>query len=68
MNWKFIFTILLLGYNLIAKAQIEDYYRAKKRKNQPFLFNHPDLVRTKSHWYMGIEGEVNGMGQYCPTI
>lgn len=56
MGWKYFFILLLMGFSVTLNAQVEDYYRLRKRRSQPYLFNHPDLVRTRSHWYMGVEG------------
>ncbi|WP_428660465.1 hypothetical protein [Runella sp.] len=47
--------IFWTGLFLTAEAQIEDYYRPYKRQKTVFL-THPDLVRSDSHWYIGIEG------------
>ena len=44
------------GFFLSAKAQIEEYYRPYKRPKTAILLTQPDLVRSNSHWYVGIEG------------
>lgn len=48
--------LLLSNLGVVAYAQIEDYYRPQKRYITPVLVTHPDLVLSKNHWYMGIEG------------
>ncbi|MFN8344532.1 MAG: hypothetical protein U0X91_05995 [Spirosomataceae bacterium] len=51
-----LLTLFFGGLAAQASAQIEDYYRPQKRYTNPVLINHPDLVTTDNHWYLGIEG------------
>ncbi len=54
---RFLLLVLCWGsLTSVANAQIEDYYRPRKRANNPLLINHPDLVRVNNHWYIGLEG------------
>ncbi len=47
--------ICCIGFLTKAKAQVEEYYRPYKHPKAIFL-THPDLVRSDSHWYIGLEG------------
>lgn len=45
-----------IGLFLSAQAQTDEYYRPYKRRTSAVILDHPDLVRSDSHWYVGIEG------------
>lgn len=54
---RFLLLVLFWGSLVsIANAQIEDYYRPRKRGTTPYLINRPDIVRVNNHWYVGLEG------------
>ncbi len=57
MIQRLLFTGLgLMGLFLSAEAQTDEYYRPYKRPQTPIFLTHPDLIRSNSHWYIGIEG------------
>lgn len=54
---RFLLLVLFWGSLIsIANAQIEDYYRPRKRGITPYFINRPDIVRANNHWYVGLEG------------